>query len=132
MNSFFGLLILIISLTSCAENSESYDTIDPAEFNKTIEKRTDIKTAEELIVVYYNFPTSEETPKLEIESQELKNGVAEVTLIHDGMQDDSQKAIKIVMTAKFKNQKWIVQEIKTNRKCYEGRGHTNWGKEWCI
>ncbi|WP_108805518.1 hypothetical protein [Aquimarina sp. Aq107] len=128
MKQIFGLLISIIFLTSCSEN---FDIKDPAEFNKQIEKRTDIAIAKELIEIYYNYPTNEGTPKLEIESKELGIGLIEVTLIHDGQEDDSQKATKIVMTAKLTGKKWTVHEIKTNRKCWDGRGHTEWGTEWC-
>jgi PBP1b-binding outer membrane lipoprotein LpoB len=128
MKRIFELLILIIILTSC---SESFDIKDPAEFNKKIEKRTDIETAEQLIEIYYNYPPNEGTPKLDIKSRELDNGLIEVTLIHDGQEDDSQRATKIVMTAELNNKKWIVHQIKTNRKCWDGRGHTNWGTEWC-
>ena len=128
MKQIFGLLISIIFLTSCSEN---FDIKDPAEFNKQIEKRTDIATAKELIEIYYNYPANEGTPKLEIESKELGKGLIEVTLIHDGQEDDSQRATKIVMTAKLTGKKWTVHEIKTNRKCWDGRGHTEWGTEWC-
>jgi len=128
MKRIFELLILIIILTSC---SESFDIKDPTEFNKKIEKRTDIETAEQLIEIYYNYPPNEGTPKLDIKSRELDNGLIEVTLIHDGQEDDSQRATKIVMTAELDDKKWIVHQIKTNRKCWDGRGHTNWGTEWC-
>lgn len=128
MKRIFGLLVSIIILTSC---SESFNDKDPTEFNKKIETRTDIATAEQLIEIYYNYPLNEGTPKLEIESKELDNGLMEVTLIHDGQEDDSQRAIKIVMTAELIGQKWTVHKIKTNRKCWDGRGHTNWGTEWC-
>ena len=128
MKRFFGLLISIILLTAC---SESFDIKDPAEFNKKIETRTDIATVEQLIEVYYNYHPNEGTSKLEIESKELGDGLMEVTLIHDGQEDDSQRATKIVMTAKLTEEKWIVHEIKTNRKCWDGRGHTDWGTEWC-
>lgn len=124
---FFSILT-IICLTSC---SEKFKLIDPTEFNKKIETRTDIATAEQLIKIYYNYPLNEGTPKLEIESKELGNGLIEVTLIHDGQEDDSQRAIKIVMTGELIGQRWTVHEIKTNRKCWDGRGHTNWGTEWC-
>ena len=124
---FFSILT-IICLTSC---SEKFKLIDPTEFNKKIETRTDIATAKQLIKIYYNYPLNEGTPKLEIESKELGNGLIEVTLIHDGQEDDSQRAIKIVMTGELIGQKWTVHEIKTNRKCWDGRGHTNWGTEWC-
>lgn len=128
MKRLFELLTSIILLTSCSEN---FDTIDPANFNKKIKTRTDIETAEELIEIYYNYPPNQGTAKIKIESQELESGLVEVTLIHDGQEDDSQRATKIVMTVELKDETWIVREIKTNRKCYDGRGHTNWGVEWC-
>ncbi|RPD91651.1 hypothetical protein EGM88_14515 [Aureibaculum marinum] len=128
MKRIFELLIAIIFLTSCSEN---FDIKDPAEFNKKIETRTDIATAEQLIEIYYNYPPNEGMPKLEIESKELGNGLIEVTLIHDEQEDDSQRATKIVMTAELTGEKWIVHEIKTNRKCWDGRGHTDWGTDWC-
>jgi hypothetical protein len=128
MIRIFGLLISIFILTSC---SESFDIKDPAEFNKKIETRTDIATAERLVEIYYNYPPNEATPKLEIESKKLGNGLIEVTLIHDGQEDDSQRATKIVMTTELTGEKWTVHEIKTNRKCWDGRGHTDWGTEWC-
>lgn len=115
-------------LTSCSEN---FDIIDPAEFNKMIETRTDIATAEQLIEIYYSYPLNESKPKLEMKSEELGNGLIEVTLIHDRQEDDSERATKIVITAELKDKKWKVHEIKTNRKCWDGRGHTYWGTEWC-
>ena len=128
MKRIFGFLLSIIILTSCSEN---FDTKDPTDFNKKIEKRTDIETVEKLIKIYYNHPPNEGTPKLGIESEKLDNGLIEVMLIHDGQEDDSQRATKIVMIAELRNKKWIVHKIKSNRKCYEGRGHTDWGTEWC-
>ena len=128
MKRIIGLLISITFLTSC---SESFDIKSPADFNTKIKKRTDIATAEQLIELYYNYPPNEGTPNLEIKSEELGNGLTEVTLIHDGQEDDSQRATKIVMIAELKDEKWKVHEIKTNRKCWDGRGHTDWGTEWC-
>lgn len=128
MKRIFEFSILLILLTSC---SERFDIKDPAEFNKKIEKRTDIETAEQLIEIYYNYPPNEGTAKLDITSKEIGDGLIEVTLIHDGQEDDSQRATKIVITANLDEQKWIVLQLKTNRKCWDGRGHTNWGTEWC-
>ncbi len=128
MKRIFGLLISIIILISC---SESFDVKTPTEFNNKIETRTDITTAEQLIKLYYNYPPNDGTPKFEIESKDLGAGIIEVTLIHDGQEDDSQRATKIVMKAELTDEKWTVHEIKTNRKCWDGRGHTDWGTEWC-
>ena len=122
------VLFLLFILTSCSEN---FDTIDPTEFNNKIELITDIETAKELIELNYNYPENEGKPKLTFDSRKMDNGLEEVTLIHDGLEDDSQRATKIVMIAGLKNKKWIVKEIKTNRKCWDGRGHTNWSTEWC-
>jgi len=68
---------------------------------------------------------------LDIESKKLDNGLIEVILIHDGQEDDSQRATKIVMITELCGKKWIIHKIKSNRKCYEGRGHKGWGIEWC-
>jgi hypothetical protein len=128
MKLLFRILISIVILNSC---SESFNIKDPARFNKKIEKRIDIETAEQLIEIYYNYPPNEGTPKLDVMSIELDNGLTEVTLIHDGQEDDSQRATKIVMTVESDDKKWTVHQIKTNWKCREGRGHTDWGTEWC-
>ncbi len=128
MKQILVLLISILILYSCSEN---FDIKDPTEFNKMIEIRTDIETSKQLIEIYYNYPSNEGTPKLEIKNKELANGLTEITLVHDRQEDDAQRAIKIIMIAKLEGEKWIVHHIKTNRKCYEGRGHTDWGTEWC-
>ncbi|MDG6882440.1 Uncharacterised protein [Phocoenobacter uteri] len=130
MKKLITFLLLTIFLTACSEN-EKFETKDPAEFNQKIEKRTDIETAEQLIKIYYNYPTEEGSPKLDIKSKDISNGLTEITLIHDMLEDDSQRAIKIVMIAKHNDKKWLAQQIKTNWKCWEGRGHTDWGTEWC-
>jgi PBP1b-binding outer membrane lipoprotein LpoB len=128
MQRIIQILIITFILTSCSEN---FDAIDPTEFNKKIENRTDIKTAKELIEIYYNYPENEGVPNLTFDSRKMKNGFEEITLIHEGLEDDSQRATKIVMLVEQSNKKWVVKEIKTNRKCWDGRGHTNWSTEWC-
>ncbi len=128
MAKIFQILSLLFILTSC---SEKFDYVNPTAFNKKISRRTDIKTAEELIKLYYNYPQNERFPHLTIQSKEIDNGFVEITLIHDDQEDDSMRAIKIIMIAKLKNKKWSVMEIKTNRKCWDGRGHQNWSTEPC-
>ena len=68
---------------------------------------------------------------LEIGSKELDNGLIKVTLIHSWQEDDAQRAIKILMTAKMIGQKWNLHEIKTNRKCWGELRHTDRRTEWC-
>ena len=128
MKRLFQILFSLFILISCSEN---FDSIDPAEFNKKIENRTNIKTSQELILLFYNYPKNEGTPKLEFHLKKTDKGLVEIMLIHDEQEDDSQRATKIIMIAELKNKKWLVKEIKTNRKCWKGRGHTNWDTERC-
>jgi len=121
-----GLLLLL--LPACVE---SFDQVDPRKFNQTLSGIGDLKTAEEVIELYYAYPPEEGDPKLSIEKWEMEDGVYEVVLIHDGQQDDSQRATKIVMKMKKRGEIWQVLEIRKNRKCWEGRGHTNWGTAYC-
>ena len=121
-------LILTFGLTSC---NEEFKTEDASMFNAQLQERNDIETPEELITVYYNYPESEGVPNLDIKSKTLADNQYEITLIHDGLQDDSQQATKIVMLASKVDAKWTVQEIMKNWKCWDGRGHTNWGIEFC-
>ncbi len=125
------ILLLGIFITCLVSCVESFNYIEADEFNRKITERTDIKTAEELIILFYNYPKSEGTPKLNCISKELKNNKIQVTLIHNGLEDDSQSAVKIVMIVEKTENKWFVHEIKNNWKCWKDRGHTNWGTKYC-
>ena len=124
------LIILFLSflLISCGE---SFEEIDTEMINKDIAQYKNIKSPEELITIYYNYPSSEGKPNLKIEKKELEKNVFEITLIHDYQQDDSQKAEKIIMVAEKIGEKWHVKRIRRNWKCYDGRGHTDWGTSNC-
>jgi hypothetical protein len=122
------ILIFLALLTSC---SESFKIIDPTKFNEKINSRTDIKTSTDLITLYYDYPKSEGTPTLSITSDKIGGNSYEITLIHEGLEDDSQSGVKIVMKAKLNGQVWSVTEIKKNWKCWDGRGHVTWGTVPC-
>lgn len=120
--------LLITLLFSCKED---FKIIDPSQFNQSIANRTDINSAKQLVKVYYNYPNKEGEPNLFISEEKLENGNIRVTLIHDAQEDDSQRATKIILTTRFTNNQWYVLDIKRNHKCWDGRGHTDWGTEWC-
>ena len=128
MNRFLIVGLISILLTSC---SEKFEYVDSTKFNNSIANQSDIETAEELIRLYYSLPESEGPQNLSIETKELEFGKTQVTMVHDEMKDDSQRALKIVMTVKQLDRSWTVIEIRKNWKCWEGRGHTNWGTEYC-
>lgn len=128
MKNIFLLLFLAIFTLSCGE---SFQEINPEKFNKKIEGLTNIKTPEELIVLYENYPKEEGKPQYEISSN-IKHDIYEIILIHNYIPDDSLLAEKTIMTAKKnKNGSWLVLQIKKNWKCHDGRGHSNWGTEIC-
>ncbi len=54
-----------------------------------------------------------------------------VTLIEDGMNDDSIRAKKVVMNISEKDGKLVVTKIKQSYKCWEGRGHSDWNSSYC-
>lgn len=128
MKHVFEIIVLSILFTAC---SESFQVIDPTAFNTEIADRTDIETGEELIQFYYNYSPDEATPILEIKKRNLDDKSVEITLIHDQLEDDSQRAIKIIMTAALTDKTWFVSALKTNWKCRDGRGHTDWSSELC-
>lgn len=88
------LLFLLLFLVSCSV------TIDSTEFNSQIASRTDINSPEELIKLYYGPYEVEGNSKLTITTKNSDHNKFEITLIHNGIGDDSVSDIRIVMTAK--------------------------------
>lgn len=62
----------------------------------------------------------------------LTNGNTQVTLVRDDLMDDSMKAEQYIMELEKTEGSWYVVHVKTNWKCREGRGHTDWGIELCL
>lgn len=118
-------------LCGIASSCQSSKEIDTQKINAKIAKNTTIATPEELIVFYYDYPISEGTPNLRLSKKEIGPQLFEITLIHDNLDDDSVKAIKIVMTAKRTGKTWRVQKILKSWKCYDGRDHTDWSSQKC-
>lgn len=128
MKKIFLLLLLAIFTLSC---SESFEEINPNTFNLKIEGLSNIKTPEELIILYDNYPKEEGKPKYSISSIS-KDGIYEITLIHNHIPDDTLLGEKTIMTArKNEDGSWLVLKIQKNWKCHEGRGHNDWGTEIC-
>ena len=122
------LIILLFIVAGC---SSKYEIVSHDSFNKKIKDNLRIQTAEALIKEYYNFPDDEEIRNMTIQTKELGDHRYQITLIHDRLEDDSQRAIKIVMIAEKVGRSWQVQKIKKSYKCWEGRGHTNWNYKFC-
>ena len=125
------LFLIILPLLLCASCAEPFKEINPSEFNAKIALRTDIKSPEDLVLLYFDYPENEAKPELQITTKSLQNDSFEVTLIHTKLEDDSMEGEKIILTAKLSKQQWIVTEIKRNWRCWKDRGHISWGIESC-
>jgi len=122
--------VLMLITSSCGQ--ESFNKLDTKDFNDKIANRTDIGTPEELMEIYYDRSEVEDGSTITINTVDLGKNKYEITLIHEGLPDDSVAGRKTVMTAEYTGTTWIVTEIKENWKCWEGRGHTNWGTKLCY
>jgi hypothetical protein len=122
-----GLVFLfsLLLLTSCSVS------IDSTEFNSQIASRTDINSPEELIKLYYGPYEVEGNSKLTITTKTSGEDEFEITLIHNGVADDSVSDMRIIMKATKTNQTWTVLSIRKSWKCHEGRGHSCWGATKC-
>lgn len=127
-SSYLAFFLLMLVMTSC---TESFNYVAPNAFNTKIINREDIATPEGLILLYYDYSPNETKPKLTITSELRADSTYEITLIHEGIPDDSQSGLKIIMTAKKTGNTWKVNEIKQNWKCWPSRGHSNWGTGLC-
>ena len=128
MKRIYYLLILLF-IISCGEDQLD---VDPLEFNGRIAGASNIYSPDDLILVYYNYPEGEEGgERIHTESKEIGDGRYEIILTHEGLMDDSMQGIRIKMIAQKEGKYWSVEEIGKTWKCYEGRGHTEWGTEQC-
>jgi len=127
---YTALILCAAIFSSCIE---SFKTLETKSFNEKIADRTDIETPEKLIKLYYNYDCShdEGNPTITTRVRTLGKNTYQITLIHDGLTDDSLAGIKFVMTAQRTGATWVVTEIKTNWKCWVDRGHPYWGTGRC-
>jgi len=125
MKSPILVFVFAVFLTACSVS------IDTTEFNSQIKSLTDINSPEELMRIYYGPYEVEGNSKLTITTKDQGEYKFEITLIHNGVADDSVSDIRIVMQAKKSNQTWTVLSIQKSWKCHEGRGHSYWGASKC-
>ena len=126
--------LLSESTTQTNEIKEEYIMIDHAELNYTLAQTTTSMSGKEVMKLYYPYEveSQEGNEIITIQEKALENGNIIVTLIHDNFLDDSLKGEKHVMELQLNNNKWSIVTLKKNWKCWEGRGHTNWGVEPCL
>ncbi|WHT38122.1 hypothetical protein QNH98_13705 [Myroides sp. mNGS23_01] len=108
----------------------SQETID--KLNEAIQREK--LTSVEGIMRYYAPEDKEAEGKYSYDITVLQmsnSSLTLVTLTEDGINDDSMRAKKVVMTIKKKERQNHVTQIKQSYQCWEGRGHTNWNASHC-
>jgi hypothetical protein len=117
--------------TLAAAAVETFNTIEAAAvdaLNKTIMAKK-LSKNEDIMNAYA--PKSNETEgnyTYTVTENKVDENTREITLVEDGLLDDSKAGRKLVMTVDKTNK---VLSIKENHKCYAGRGHETWGTENC-
>lgn len=67
----------------------------------------------------------------EITKEQMSNGEVEVTLVEEGLMDDSQSGQQTKMTLKKVGVGFTILEITESYKCYQGRGSDDWSPQRC-
>lgn len=113
--------------------NEKFEIINADELNKMLVKESENLTAQEVMRLYYpkKVEAGEGNEKIEILENVLDNGNTIVILIHDNLLDDSVKGEKHLIELEKTNDKWKAVSIKKNWKCWNDRGHTDWGTGLC-
>jgi hypothetical protein len=146
------LLLLIVLLLSCKENHESktgfqtiekpenlldseekFESLDFSKLNMELIKRKDDPSPEDIMKSHYpNQVEGEEgNEQISIITNVISEKSVEVKLIHENLLDDSLNGVKHILRVKRVGARWMIVSLKKNWKCWEGRGHTNWGIEKC-
>ncbi|WP_413511925.1 hypothetical protein [Myroides odoratus] len=155
---YFGLVFIGLSVIGCKQKAasnpidvEKSAPVDQSKITSTIEefepmkqdildklnetvKRKKLTSVEDIMRLYA--PESQDSEgkyTYDITVLQMSNSsLTIVTLVEDGLNDDSMKAKKIVMTLKMKEGHYQVTQIKQSYQCWEGRGHTNWNSAPCT
>jgi hypothetical protein len=107
---------------------------DPNDINHEISAHGGAMTPEEIMKLFYPHEAEVDGTGKEVISitqEALEGDQVKVILVDDNMEDDAQKTTKIEMTLSPIGDAWKVLKIEKQWKCYEGRGHTDWGIQSC-
>ena len=89
-------------------------------------------TPEGILQVYFREQfVFEGNEKISTDSKWLNDFIVEATLIYDELKDDSVKGYKYVSQMALINDEWSVFSLKSNHKCWHGRGNVHWDTDDC-
>lgn len=112
---------------------EEFVSINTDELNLLLHDQKNLNPVD---VMNLHYPTeleySEGNERIDITEKALNQDHILITLIHDNMLDDALKAEKHIMEVRKSDGQWSIISLRKNWKCRAGRGHTNWGIEYCL
>jgi len=82
------------------------------------------------LIIYINPPYAEATTARTTTGTGANK--ATVTLIVEGLLDDSVSGEQRIIDFEKKNNKWTIKQIRYGCKCHKGRGHTNYSGGLCV
>ena len=115
------------------DENEEFKEINSDDLNQLLTEKGEDLSAKEVMKLFYpnKVETEEGNEKIELSEKLSDNGNVVVILIHDNLLDDSVKGEKYIMELTRNDNRWTVLSLKKNWKCWEDRGHTDWGIELC-
>lgn len=101
--------------------------------NQIILQNEEDLSPKDIMRLYYSVRhlSEEGNEKIEIIEKAFGTEIFHITLIHDNLLDDSTRGKKYEMILKRSKEKWIIDTVKKSWRCWEGRGHTDWGITHC-
>lgn len=112
-------LTILIIITGCMFYGCGEDAVkeDISVFNKSIELRTDISTASEVLVDFYKIFYGSIDDKCRITEENLTPGRFRAILVREPIFEGPIAALKFVMIVKFDGTKWKVLIVEKSWKC---------------
>ncbi len=141
-------LIFIIFLTACEtatekkttkpiektktekKKIEKTKTQNPDEYNSFLEKDTESTSALAAIQKIF-FKEAEGSTTYDYKEIKNENGISSILVYVSNVMDDSIKDEKHYFTIKKVDNKWQIIDYQTSWDCRTGRGHQDFGIEFC-
>lgn len=123
--------------TATVVGDPEYESVDFAEFNKTVAEaagKSEAWTMDPVLVALkLAGPSEGMTQNIERVYGSAESPAAEVIITNEKLPDDSVMGQRfVIVLGKNDDGSWTVKSAGKAVKCYEGRGHQDYSKEPCM
>ncbi|NNE14565.1 MAG: hypothetical protein HKN51_06285 [Saprospiraceae bacterium] len=114
------------------DKGEEFQDLEFSSLNEHIIKSGEMMSPKEVLIKYYPAASeADSNAEITITENKIDDKNIELRLVHNDIMDDSVRGQKIIMALKKVGHRWVVVTLKKNWRCWEGRGHTDWGIAMC-